>query len=36
MSELNLLWVDLSVPIIVIPCLILIGLFIWIVLKMGE
>ncbi|MEO7861600.1 MAG: hypothetical protein ABIU05_14415 [Nitrospirales bacterium] len=30
------LWVDLDILVIIVTCLILIGLFVWIVLKMGE
>jgi len=30
------LWVDLDILVIIVPCLTLIGLFVWIVLKMGE
>ena len=30
------LWIDLFIPIVMIPCWILIGLFIWFVLKTGE
>ena len=30
------LWVDMDILVIVTPCLMLIGLIVWIVLKMGE
>ena len=30
------LWVDVDILVIVAPCLMLVGLFVWIVLKMGE
>ena len=30
------LWIDLFVLIVLIPCLVLIGLCVWFVLKMGE
>ena len=29
-------WIDLDVVIILVPCLVLIGLCAWFVLKMGE
>lgn len=30
------LWADMDILVIVAPCLLLIGLIVWIVLKMGE
>lgn len=36
MPKLSPLYVDLSFSIIVVPCLMLISLFVWIILKMGE
>ena len=30
------LWIDIGVVIVIIPCLVLIGLSVWFVLKMGE
>jgi CHASE3 domain sensor protein len=36
-KEMPALWVDLDIVVIMVPCMILIGVLVWIVLKkMGE